>query len=446
MPVKQRPAMRPMVPPKLRNIPSRQRRDADPLTLGTGPTMYGENTHLLSAHATAENELMSLSLSGTYGPLLDWIGWKGVKYFEKKKYFLTYTDVSGMAADTPADSENLNACAPGPESEFGSTSYTLTGWQNIKMGGKVVKISQTDMTFAESSETLRVDGSPINNEDEWQTWLATSSLLKRLNRSIITNTSFGLQTLVNTTYASAAVDSTVINWNGNDVAGLTPASAGVTYNGAAVADGIQLIDLLQYFWYRMLMRIANAPALSGNIAAQDVALVVPYFMIDPLLNSYVCHQICGGDTSLLNSTEARAERQRVGDGGQFGFGFIELGNTMISLLPHDPEMITDTTGVFDMFMLVRGVGNTRLLEGQYLDQRGVSVPGYTALDDGKLMTWENIDNNCRQRQVQLEWRVDMPGPWAQLRITNVTAEALGGVYSADTASGFFFGGTLVAAS
>jgi hypothetical protein len=110
-------------------------------------------------------------------------------------------------------------------------------------------------------------------------------------------------------------------------------------------------------------------------------------------------------------------------------------------------MITDVTGVFDIFLLVRGVGNTRLLEGQYLDQRSDKNPvGYMALDDGKILTWENIDNDCRQRQVMLKWRVDMPAPWAQLRITNVTAEALGGVYSADAASGFFFGGTLVAAT
>ena len=428
-------------------LPEPTQRDADPLTLGSGPTMYGSTTHLLSAHATAENSLMSLSLSGTYGTLLDWIGWKGVKYYEKKRYFLTYADVSGLAADSPASSENLNACAPGPESEFGTTSYTLTGWQDIKMGGKVIKVSESDMRYAESSGTLRLDGSPINNEVEWQTWLATNSLLKRFNRTIITNASFGLQTLVNTTYTSDAMDSTVIDWNGNDVAGATGAGAGVTYNGNAVVDGIQLIDLLQYYWYRLLMRVQNAPALTGQITSQDVALVVPYFMIDPLLNSYVCHQICGGDTSLLNSTEARAERKRVGDGGLFGHGFIELGNTQISLMPHDAEMITDVTGVFDMYMLVRGVGNMRLLEGQYLDQRGDKLPmGYTALDDGKLLTWENIDNNCRQQQVMLQWRVDMPAPWAQLRITNVTAEALGGVYSADAASGFFFGGTLVAAT
>ena len=152
--------------------------------------------------------------------------------------------------------------------------------------------------------------------------MAAEVILQDLKRYTITGNAGtpglydGLQQLVATGYTDSsgrvctAMDSLVVDWNGNDMNGA--GGGAITWNGNAVNGAPNLVDMLLDVFRRIRTRIMWAPRLSNGLNVGDIILVMPTFLTRCLLDAYTCWSVCDGaeyNEVNMNTHEARRFRQ-----------------------------------------------------------------------------------------------------------------------------------------
>lgn len=433
-------------------------RDADPLTyVAAAETLYGNN---LLFDLCADDSLAALSLFGSYPQLLDWIGWEMSNAYKVHEYFISYVAASGAAADAPSTGYITDPCAPGNPAEWGFCDFQLTGFGMLRRGSQVRDMGVDDLKYCQAQPRYRIDGTVIDNEYEWDFTLATSAMVQDLSRMVVTGDATtpgqfdGLQKLIATGYQSTAgadcieMDSIVIDYNYNAICPEDGAT-GVTVNGNAVADGFQFFDLLRSALRRIVHRARNSSY--GKITDGDIAIVMPFEWINCLLDCWVCYIKCGRDITRIDSYEARQFRDTL-NGGPFGDGILmNIEGFNIPIIAHDwgtitegnplasPDPIPDSA---DIYLLVRSLGGQPVLRGQLNDLTGVArreaSRGYSTYDAGRILTWDNLDNMCRQLQAEMRPRLLNRAPWAQVRFQHVVCDNILGTTSVDPLSPFFY--------
>jgi hypothetical protein len=389
-----------------------------------------------------DNDLVSLSLAGV-SPFLDWLGWQSSDVYRLVHEFIVYNRAAyancvkspGWLADPCADPNGI-------ESLF--AELVIEGFGSLGRMGPVRDVSKAALNYCEKSPRFRIDGLQISDDLEYDIVRATEVLIQDLLSLAITGNHStagqfdGLENLVIDTYSNSILNSIVVDWNSNDLDG----GSGVTWNGAGIASTVDFVSLLMALVRSIRQRINLVPSIrSGGFQTGDLALVMPGSYVGCLLNEYTCWSVCAGDYALMNTFEARRFRDAL-NGGMFGAGQITIEGVTIPILPVDQLINGD--GTFDVYLLSRGVGNWRWLYGQYNNMNLVaplasSKTGlaYSALDGGRIMQWTKAQNLCLEQIVEMQPRIVLEAPWAQVRIQNVTCNIVGSPFSGDPNSYYF---------
>lgn len=383
------------------------------------------------------DEIMSLHYRGRLG-LLDWMGFNVSNECYRSMDFITFVRPE-HSQGTPTGAYLSDPCADPNGIEYGATKITVEDFGRLGRTGPTRDIMKPKF-WCKTSPRRRLDGSPVTSEMEWDMRFATDTLLDDVRRMLVTGNATtagqfdGLQRWVRTGFNHSILDSIVIDWNGNAMAG----GAGITWNGAAVAATFDLIDVLLAAYRRIRQRISWSAVLSAQAPNPgDMILVLPSFMINCLLDFYTCWTVCPGqefNEANVNTLEARTYRNSL-NGGLFGHGRIYLDGMEIPLLAYDWNMINGPTQG-DMYFLTGGIGSVRIWEGEHLDASAAArefgaVGGYQSLDGGRLLMKVDTENECRTLKLWIHPRLFCMAPWAQIRFQDIQCNWPGGPLSPD---------------
>lgn len=431
-------------------------RDADPLTL---PQAVDGIYNQLLFDLCGDNDLVSLSLMGAYNRALDAIGFVTSQVHHIHEDMITYVSSDGTASGEPTEGYIDDPCAPGNSIESGGCVFELTDWGRLRRSSPVRDVTDVMLKYCEQQPLYNIAGQRISNDYEWDVVRMMSVILHDFQRYFITGTAAvegadGLEALVTYGYTNpdddevcSAMDSTVVDYNGNAICP-TNGAEGVTVNGVAITDGYRLLDFIKAFLRRTQTRIQMS-SLSG--APIHVGLA-PTATINCLISCYVCDLVCGGDVERMDSFEARAEIARLRQ--QFGANdavLLSFEGYPVLFYAYDWELYDSVTDTSDIYILTPTVGNTPLLRIHTKDMSQANqitasspVPMFRVTDQNRVLSWENWDNTCYQVHTELQWRVYLPAPWAQMRITNVACDTPLGQISPDPLSAAFIESNLVA--
>jgi hypothetical protein len=398
-----------------------------------------------------DSDLMSLSFEGQQ-PFLDWVGWERTDVCLIKKNFITWTrpqlnDLGNRSAGYIPD-----PCGPSNGVRWGECDFTLEDFALLRRHGPTRNATRNDLKYCEIQPRYRLDGTPITSDAEFDMRVTVEGLIQDLKLMLINGNAAtpghfdGFQQLVSTGYTDSSgrrcrtMDSLVVDWNGNSLAG----GAGITINGAAMPAIYNFIDTLLGAFRQVRDRILLAPQLAAsNMKVGDMVLVAPTFLLRCILDAYTCWSVCPGEEFNevnLNTYEARTFRNNL-NGGMFGSGKISLDGFEIPLIAYDWSMINGPTRG-DVYLLTGSVGSIKTISGQYNSMTSVPAgypeAGYSSTDGGRLLTWLERDKTCVYREVEMQPRLLMWAPWAQVRFQDVACHSPFGPLSPDPFESSFF--------
>jgi len=389
--------------------------------------------------------LMSLSFEGT-APFLDWIGWERTDVCVIKKAFINFVRAE-RSGDAKSAGWLADPCDDPNGFEVDYCDFTLTDFARLRRESPTRDITKANLRYCDIQPRYRLDGSPITNQLEYDFRMATEVLLQDLKPMIVDGNKAtpgqfsGLELLVKTGYTDSdgsscpAMDSIVIDFNNNDLDG----GDGITWNGAAVANTYGYIDLLHQAFRRIRHRIRNAPALAAQrMRVGDVVLLLPDDFAACVLDAFNCWSFCGSDLQLLGTKEARQNRNELNTGA-FGAGHIEIDGMEIPIMPYDWALISSGQ-TFDSYLLTGAVGNVKLIQGQYNDLTIAATERadkFAATDGGRLLNWAEDRHTCQVQVVEMQPRLLMWAPWAQVRIMDAVCELPDGAMSSDPWNTYF---------
>jgi len=329
--------------------------------------------------------------------------------------------------------------------EYGTVKMTIEDFARYGRRGKTREVMKPTR-YCETDPVRRLDGSVVTDEREWDLRFTTDQIINDISRDIIVGNSAnagqmdGLEQLVRTGYPAPPLDSIVIDWNGNPMAG----GAGVTWNGNPVGSSYDLVDVLSAVINRIRQRIMMAPMLrTQQLNLGDMILLMPTNAARCLLDFYTCWSVCPGqkyNETNLNTYEARQFRRTL-DGGRFGYGTITIDGIPIPILGYDWGLIKGPE-TFDMYLLTGGVGNQRMWYGEHLSAQAAAArygqAGYFSTDGGRILGLYVNDNECIQLREWMHPRIYTTAPWAQVRFQNVKCQQPGGWLSPDPEETSFY--------
>jgi hypothetical protein len=399
------------------------------------------HTHAALFDCCGDNDLMSLTLAQS-SPFMDWLGWQRTDVYRLVREYVLFNRAAKTLQGTESPGWLCDPCADPNTIETEFCELVQEGFARLRRMGPVRDRTKIGLNYCEKSPRYRIDGIQISDDLEYDMLRATEVIIQDLQGLIVpgdedTCGQFdGLESLVKSGYDCCTLDSILIDWNELGMAG----GAGATWNGTAIPTGTEFIDLLKALVRRIRERIRMVPSIAGqSLRPGDMVLVMPGSFIPCLLDAFTCYTLC--TSSVTGTYESRDFRESL-NGGMFGAGVITIEGVQIPLLPFDYGLITSDT-LFDAYLLTRGVGNRRWLYGQYNDlSKAAAAPAdsageFQSTDGGRLLTWGVGDHTCTERVVEMQPRLILEAPWAQVRISDISCTPIGGVLSADPWSEYF---------
>jgi hypothetical protein len=391
--------------------------------------------------------------------LLDWMGFNVETDCHRVLEFISFVrpeqdsgaDTHGWISDPCADPNGI---------EFGGCTLSQTDFGRYGRSGPVRDLFKPEK-FCKTRPRYFFDGSPVTDERQWDMFFTMDVLLNDIRVALITgndttNGQFdGLQRWVTTGYDCTALDSYVVDWNGNDMDGL--GGGAITLNGAAAPAGFNIVDWLLDLLRNIKQRISWSPMLNNqNLMVGDIIILLPSFMARCLLDFYTCWSVCpeaitvgtNDGLSIDKPVKEMREFRLQLNGGLFGDGRIFLDGLEVPLLAYDWGLINGpTTG--DMYLLTGAVGNQRIWEGGHLDANVILEEiralggdpvsgGYSVMDGGRFAMKQDFDNLCSPIKLWMRNRIWCSAPWAQVRFQDVVCRTPTGPLSPNPADTSFF--------
>lgn len=417
------------------------------LTLGTAASPFG----CCNFFDSCTDEIMSLYYRGKLD-LLDWMGFNVTEECYRSIEFISYvrpeqsqgSDTGGYLSDP---------CAAPNGIEFGSCKLSVEDFGRFGRSGPVRDVFKPTR-YCKTRPRYFLDGSPVESEMQWDMLFTMDTMLNDIRRAVINGNATtggqfdGLQRWVKTGYDCSALDSYVVNWNSNTMAG----GAGITINGAATPAGFNFIDFLLDLHRNVKQRISWSPMLNNQQRMiGDTIIVLPTFLGRCLLDEYTCWSVCPGaqyEEVVKDNRDMRDFRLSL-NGGLFGHGQISLDGDVIPLLNYDWANITGPTRG-DIYYLTGSIGTQRIWEGEHLsadvamnELRGeadmTGNPGdFFSTDGGRVLGKVNFDELCKQIEMWMRPRLWCQAPWAQIRFQNVRCATPSGPLSPDPSDTSFY--------
>lgn len=391
----------------------------------------------------SDGDLMSLHFGGTL-PLLDWMGFTVSNECLKSFEFLTYVRAARGEGDTASPGHLSNPCDEPNGVSFGTAKLTLEEFGRYGRRGPTREIMKADK-YCLTDPRRRLDGTPVTSEKEWDMRFATEVIIQDLSRDLVVGNATtkgkldGLERWVRTGYSNPILDSIVIDWNGNTMAG----GNGITWNGKAIANTFDFVDILRSVIRRQRSRIAMSPALQNNaISPGDMILLMPGHVATCLLDFYTCWSVCSGTndiTVMYQKPEAIAFRNSL-NGGLYNAGIITIDGIVIPIMAYDWGLIKSAT-LSDVYLLIGSVGGVQLWFGEHLNADTAASEfgsqGYFSSDGGRILGAIDTDNECYHLKEWIHPRIYTRAPWLQVRFRDVHCTDAIDPLSPDPESSFY---------
>jgi hypothetical protein len=414
------------------------------LSVATGPAFFGCDPLF---DIFTDEALMSLSFEGS-APFLDWLGWERTNICVIKKAFINFVRAEPDGGEA-SEGWVADPCEEANSYQVDYCDFTLTEFARLRRKSPTRDITKADIDYCKASPRYRVDGTPIDDQLEYDFRLATEVLMQDLKRMVIdgnktTDGQFdGLNRLIKTGYtdsdgsACPAMDSIIIDYNNNTVN--STSTTGVTWNGRAVLAQFNFFNILTDVVRHIRRRIQMAPALNAQrMLVGDMVLVLPATFAPCLLDAFNCWSFCDNDTELVNSAESRQNRNALNT-GLYGAGHITIDGFEIPLMPYDWGLI-ESGATFTAYLLTGSVGNVKLLQGQYNDMDFAArkrPDKFASTDGGRLLNFQEDLKTCIVQYAEMQPRLLAWAPWAQARFENVVCTTPGGALSSDPWDTYF---------
>jgi hypothetical protein len=402
-------------------------------------------------------------------PALRWIGYRKAMHIKEKRAYLTYVAPAGAAAGEPTDGLPLTICGPGQRVEMGQPCYIeCCGFGEIRLTSNELKNGGTNTAYCKERDVYTVDfgeGSRlVTNDEEW--WLAVLGgqlleiLAQRLvagdSANVYTNTtvpndSDGLYKYLTRTYPDCPwLNPFVLDWAGNPACDYTnPAGmAGITLNGQPITSpkySSNIYVTLRAIYRETLKRIRGTRML-GNRTIQpgDIAILLPDWAIECLIECGICHVICRDDYTRRDSEMAAMKYDEWLTGWQ-GLPYMIFDRQIVPLIPfnppdwrsYDPDnptagvrgLLENADGTFNLFMLWRGIGGNNGRRFLSLEYNDLSDGTYDTANNGAIQLWDDECGRCYTLNMATEWRLCGDAPFLQTLVTNISCEHLFGSYN-----------------
>lgn len=382
------------------------------------------------------DEIMSLHYGGRL-PLLDWMNFHVSDVCLQELEFISYVRPE-RSQGNPTYGHIADPCDDPNGIEIGSCKITLEDFGRYGRVGPTREMMKPKQ-YCVSSPRVRLDGTPVTDEREWDMRFAMDTMIGDIATDIVTGSTLvagqfdGLERLVKTGYDCSILDSIVVDWNGNPMTG----GAGITWNGNAIAATYNFVDVLLSAIRRINQRISWSPLLrTQQSMVGDMILLLPSFMANCLLDHYTCWSVCDG--SQYNEVQLQAYESRVFRnnllGGMFGHGRIFVDGFEIPLLKYDFGTIKGpTTG--DIYLLTGRLGGVQMWDAQHLSAATAASmygnQGYFSTDGGRVLGLYETENLCTQLKLWMHPRMWCGAPWAQIRFQDVVCRDPMGPLSPD---------------
>lgn len=416
------------------------------LSVDDGPALFGCDPLF---DICTDEALMSLSFEGS-APFLDWIGWERTNICLIKKAFVNFVRPDRDGGN-PSEGWLADPCEDANSFEVDYCDFTISDFARLRRKSPTRDITKVDIDYCRVQPRYRLDGSPITDQLEYDYRLAVEVLLQDLKNMVINGNKTtpgqfdGLDRLIKTGYADSdgslcpMMDSIVINYNNNQILGTT--NNGVTWNGNAVSNTFNLMQIITDAVRRIRQRIKWAPALSAQrMQVGDIILVLPEGFAPCFLDAFNCWDFCDGEEQMLSSKEARQNRNELNT-GLYGAGHITIDGLEIPLMPYDWGGMIESGQTFNAYILTGSIGNVKLIQGQYNDleiaarKRGDK---FAATDGGRLLNFQEDEKTCVVQYAEMQPRLISWAPWANVKIENIRCYTpSGSVISADPESNYF---------
>ncbi len=390
-------------------------RTKDAYTASPSPRLYGEGLFGLCG----TNDVISALVEDD--AFMNWLNWRRNNLYTITVKVLSWEGPEGASDGAPSVGYLSEDCVTPNSIEWGKCVINFYKGYYGRCG-QDISVVRLDERFCESEPILRINGTLVNNNAEWQAALAGNALKNDLSMDLVIGDHSsdsgmlnGLENVVKTGWTNAEtgdvcthVDSIVIDWGNADTTGI-PA-------------------LLQEVIGRLRQRAKSAGGISDN----DITIMVRSEMRDCIVNAFACESPCGtGDVGnpVTNIVlDSRAARDRYLVGGQNGDGYISVAGHPISFLVNDWLPVTSGgAGVWssDVYVLVRRVGAREVLYGVYHDMTNpVGIANeygavMQATDGGRFLVYSKFDEACFKTCLLVRPGLVCEAPWVQARIQNV---------------------------
>lgn len=371
--------------------------------------------------------------------LMQWLGWRANKFYQRRVDFITWMGTIGTAAGTAVTSA-IGPCENPPKWQYGKAGYYLTHQSWYGQGGDSLDPHTIVQDRCETSPRYRINGQIITDDVEWQLKGIMNVIQQSVRRDIIHGdhqNEFemnGLNAMIKQGYVddnnqpTPQLDSTMLNWDGD------------TLDGDANGYG-NFFNMLD----EVVTDIEYKSQSQGTINEDDMVLSTSRFMATALLDGYACYTTCGVTSNNDITDQAlraaqRAERRALNAGplydGRSAVGYIPLkSGRRLPIIVEDTYNITNEGNQVyssDIHLLTRAIGGNEVLYGEYMDLRlwenaiRRQDRGFTGRTDqaGRFAIKGRELNFCWDIIVGTSPELYLSAPWAQARFSNVATHRL----------------------